>query len=283
MPIFKKPPFGLTRTKKRDVPEGLWHKCPDCSKVIHDIELAKSHRVCRNCQHHFRMSATDRIKLLVDPDSFEECDADLVTVNALEFAGYTEKIAQNREKTSLNEAIVTGSAKLGEFPINLGVMDFRFLGASMGSVVGEKITRVIERATQQKAAVILFSASGGARMHEGILSLMQMAKTSAALGRHAEAGLPYISVLTHPTTGGVTASFATLGDVILAEPKCMIGFAGPRVVKKITHQNLPPGFQTSEFMLDHGLVDRIVERKEMRATLTALLGFMMPQDQRTSA
>jgi acetyl-CoA carboxylase carboxyl transferase subunit beta len=156
-------------------------------------------------------------------------------------------------------------------------MDFRFLGASMGSVVGEKITRMIERATDDRAAAIVFSASGGARMHEGILSLMQMAKTSAALGRHADAGLPYISVLTHPTTGGVTASFATLGDVILAEPKCMIGFAGPRVVKETTHQNLPPGFQTAEFMRDHGWVDRIVERKDVKDTLASLLGFMLPE------
>jgi acetyl-CoA carboxylase carboxyl transferase subunit beta len=283
MPIFKKPPFGFSRNKKKDMPEGLWQKCPECSKVIHDIELSKNLNVCQHCQHHFRMSAPHRIQLVVDPDSFEETDADLITVDSLGFEGYADKVEQYRAKTELNEAIVTGTATVESHPVSLGVMDFRFLGASMGSVVGEKIARVIERATSQKAAAIIFSASGGARMHEGILSLMQMAKTSAALGRHAEAGLPYISVLTHPTTGGVTASFATLGDVILAEPKCMIGFAGPRVVKETTHQNLPPGFQTAEFMLDHGLVDRIVERKDMRQTLASLLGYMMPETQRVPA
>ena len=204
-------------------------------------------------------------------------------MDVLGFEGYAKKVEHYREKTQLNEAIVTGHATVGGHPILIGVMDFRFLGASMGAVVGEKITRLVELATAERAAAIIFSASGGARMHEGILSLMQMAKTSAALGRHARAQLPYISVLTHPTTGGVTASFATLGDVILAEPKCMIGFAGPRVVKETTHQNLPPGFQTAEFMLDHGLVDRIVERKDMRANLISLLGFMMPEESRASA
>ncbi len=283
MPIFKKPPFGFSRTKKKDMPEGLWQKCPECSKVIHDIELEKNLGVCHHCQHHFKMSADERIKLVADPDTFEETDADLITVDALEFEGYAKKVEQYRDKTQLNEAIITGRATIGGYPASLGVMDFRFLGASMGSVVGEKITRVIERATEARAAAIVFSASGGARMHEGILSLMQMAKTSAALGRHAEAKLPYISVLTHPTTGGVTASFATLGDVILAEPQCMIGFAGPRVVKETTHQNLPPGFQTAEFMLDHGLVDRIVDRKDMRETLTSLLRYMMPETTAASA
>ncbi len=282
MPIFKKPSFGF-RGKKRDMPEGLWHKCPECSSVIHDIELGKNLRVCQKCSHHFRLDASERINLVVDADSFTETDSELTSVNALNFEGYTEKVAQYREKTKLNEAIVTGRATIQNHPVSLGTMDFRFLGASMGSVVGEKITRAVERATSEKRAMILFSASGGARMHEGILSLMQMAKSSAALGRHAKAGLPYISVLTHPTTGGVTASFATLGDINLAEPKCMIGFAGPRVVKETTHQNLPPGFQTAEFMLDHGLIDRIVERKDMRETLGSLLGYMMPKLALTSA
>lgn len=264
------------------MPEGLWQKCTGCNDVIHDIELSKNLRVCPKCGHHFLFLAPDRIARVVDPDSFEESDADLVTLDVLNFEGYAEKIDSYREKTQMNDAILTGRARIGGFPVGLGVMDFRFLGASMGSVVGEKIARVIERATAEQAAVIIFSASGGARMHEGILSLMQMAKTSAALARHAEAKLPYISVLTHPTTGGVTASFATLGDVILAEPKCMIGFAGPRVVKETTHQDLPPGFQTAEFMLEHGLVDRIVERKEMREVLTQLLGYMMPAESRQS-
>lgn len=282
MPIFSKPTFGF-RGKKREVPEGLWLKCPTCSSVVHDIELAKNLRVCLKCSHHFQLSAAERISLVVDPDSFVETDRELTSVNALGFEGYTEKVAQYREKTKLNEAIVTGRANIKQHPVSMGIMDFRFLGASMGSVVGEKIARAVERATIEKRAMIMFSASGGARMHEGILSLMQMAKSSAALGRHGQAGLPYISVLTHPTTGGVTASFATLGDINLAEPKCMIGFAGPRVVKETTHQNLPPGFQTAEFMLDHGLIDRIVERKDMRDTLGSLLGYMMPQQALTSA
>ena len=283
MAIFKKPPLGFSRDTKRDMPEGLWQKCPDCSKVVHDIELERNDRVCHHCGFHFQLSADERLRLVTDPESFEETDAELVTVDILGFEGYARKVEQYREKTKLNEAIVTGRATIGAYPVSIGVMDFRFLGASMGSVVGEKIARLIERASAERSAAVIFSASGGARMHEGILSLMQMAKTSAALGRHAEAGLPFISVLTHPTTGGVTASFATLGDVILAEPRCMIGFAGPRVVKETTHQNLPPGFQTAEFMLDHGLVDRIVERRDMRETLVALLGFMMPEEARASA
>jgi acetyl-CoA carboxylase carboxyl transferase subunit beta len=195
-------------------------------------------------------------------------------VNALGFKGYLDKVKAYQSKTGLGEAVVTGRASIESLPVLLAVMDFRFLGASMGSVVGEKITRAIEAATAERKPVIVFSASGGARMHEGILSLMQMAKTSGALARHAEARLPYISVLTHPTTGGVTASFATLGDLIIAEPKCMIGFAGPRVVKETTHADLPPGFQTAEFMLQHGLVDMIVERKDMRATLAKVLRYM---------
>jgi acetyl-CoA carboxylase carboxyl transferase subunit beta len=201
-------------------------------------------------------------------------DAKLDSVNALGFKGYLDKVKAYQSKTGLGEAVVTGRANIETIPVLLAVMDFRFLGASMGSVVGEKITRAIEAATAERKPVIVFSASGGARMHEGILSLMQMAKTSGALARHAEARLPYISVLTHPTTGGVTASFATLGDLIIAEPKCMIGFAGPRVVKETTHADLPPGFQTAEFMLQHGLVDMIVERKEMRPTLAKVLRYM---------
>jgi acetyl-CoA carboxylase carboxyl transferase subunit beta len=194
-------------------------------------------------------------------------------VNALGFKGYLDKVKAYQSKTGLGEAVVTGRAQIETIPVLLAVMDFRFLGASMGSVVGEKITRAIEAATAERKPVIVFSASGGARMHEGILSLMQMAKTSGALARHAEARLPYISVLTHPTTGGVTASFATLGDLIIAEPKCMIGFAGPRVVKETTHADLPPGFQTAEFMLQHGLVDMIVDRKDMRPTLAKVLRY----------
>ncbi|CAN5236954.1 acetyl-CoA carboxylase, carboxyltransferase subunit beta [soil metagenome] len=276
MSFFKKRSLRFLGEKKKDMPEGLWHKCPGCGEIVHELELNENLRVCPKCDHYNLLSAPDRISGLVDPDSFEEIDAGLRTTNPLNFAGYTEKVESYREKTGLGEAVVTGRAAIGGHPVCLGVMDFRFLGASMGSVVGEKFTRAIELATREKRGVVLFSASGGARMHEGILSLMQMAKTCGALALHSQAGLPYISVLTHPTTGGVTASFATVGDVILAEPRCMIGFAGPRVVKETTHQDLPPGFQTAEFMLEHGLVDRIVDRKEMRLQLIRLLGFMMP-------
>lgn len=275
MAIFKKPPFRGGGEKKRDMPEGLWRKCPGCGEVIHELELKKTLRTCPGCNHHFSLSAQERIDSLVDPDTFEEIDADLIAVDALKFQDYEKKVAKYREKTGLSDAVVTGRAKIMNQPLVLGVMDFRFLGASMGSVVGEKLTRAIETATKERAAVVIVSASGGARMHEGILSLMQMAKTSGALALHGQAGLPFISVLTHPTTGGVTASFATLGDVILAEPGCMIGFAGPRVVKETTHQDLPDGFQTAEFMHEHGLVDMIVERRDIRHTLATLLGYLL--------
>ena len=276
MPIFKKPPFRGNADKKRDMPEGLWHKCPGCGEVIHELELKKSLRVCPHCNYHFTLSAPERIESITDPGTFTETDKDMASVDALNFKGYKEKLTKYQKITGLSEAIITGKGKIIGISVVLAVMDFRFLGASMGSVVGEKITRAIELATQEKTAVIIISASGGARMHEGILSLMQMAKTSGALAVHDRAGLPFISVLTHPTTGGVTASFATLGDMILAEPGCMIGFAGPRVIKETTHQELPDGFQTAEFMHEHGLVDMIVERREMRERLASILGYLLP-------
>jgi acetyl-CoA carboxylase carboxyl transferase subunit beta len=276
MAIFERPPLRVGGDKKRDMPEGLWHKCPRCGEVIHELELQQSLRICRKCDHHFTLNAFERVLSLVDAGSFKEIGGDLTSANPLDFEGYTEKVEKYQKVTGLFDAVLTGEATLGGYPGVLGVMDFRFLGASMGSVVGEKITRAIEHATANGAAVILFSASGGARMHEGILSLMQMAKTSGALARHAQACLPFFSVLTHPTTGGVTASFATLGDVILAEPGCMIGFAGPRVVKETTHQDLPEGFQTAEFMEKHGLVDMIVPRPQMRERLTQLMAFTLP-------
>jgi acetyl-CoA carboxylase carboxyl transferase subunit beta len=215
--------------------------------------------------------------MLADPESFEETDAGLVSTNPLGFQEYAEKIALLRAKTGLNDALVAGRLTLGGYRVMIAVMDFRFFAGSMGSVVGEKITRAIELAIAEKRGVIIVSASSGARMQEGMLSLMQMAKTCGALARLAEAKLPYLSLLTHPTTGGVTASFATIGDINLAEPKCMIGFAGPRVVKETTHQNLPPGFQTAEFMLEHGLIDAIVTRPQLRERLTSLLSYMMPR------
>ncbi|MGB3120010.1 MAG: acetyl-CoA carboxylase, carboxyltransferase subunit beta [Verrucomicrobiales bacterium] len=274
MALFKRPSLKGLGLKKNDMPEGLWHKCPECGQISHEVDLKQRKRVCQKCDHHFTMIASERIEMIADPGTFQEIDAGLDSVDGLGFKNYLEKVKSYQQKTGLKEAIVTGRAKIGGRPAVIGVMDFRFLGASMGSVVGEKVTRAIELATEEKATVVLFSASGGARMHEGILSLMQMAKTSGALARHHLAQLPYISVLTHPTTGGVTASFSTLGDVILAEPRCMIGFAGPRVVKETTHQNLPPGFQTAEFMMEHGLVDRIVHREEMRETLSRLIRYM---------
>lgn len=276
MPIFKKPPFRGNADKKRDMPEGLWHKCPGCGEVIHELELKKSLRVCPHCNYHFTLSAPERIESLTDPGTFKETDKGMASVDALNFKGYKDKLTKYQKITGLSEAIITGKGKVIGHSVVLAVMDFRFLGASMGSVVGEKITRAIELATKEKTAVIIISASGGARMHEGILSLMQMAKTSGALAVHDRSGLPFISVLTHPTTGGVTASFATLGDIIFAEPGCMIGFAGPRVIKETTHQELPEGFQTAEFMHQHGLVDMIVERREMREKLASILGYLLP-------
>jgi acetyl-CoA carboxylase carboxyl transferase subunit beta len=218
MSIFKKPVLKARADRRGDVPEGLWHKCPSCGEVMHEIELRQEMRVCRHCGHHFLMPVEERIAGLADPGSWEEADAGLVSTNPLEFAAYEEKIRRSREASGLNDAVVCGRCRIDGRPLELCIMDFRFFAGSMGSVVGEKITRAVERATRDRVAVAIFCASGGARMQEGMFSLMQMAKTSGALARHHDAGLAYFSVLTHPTTGGVTASFATLGDVILAEP-----------------------------------------------------------------
>lgn len=276
MGIFSKPRLrGIDR--REDMPEGLWNKCPDCGAMIHNLELQQNLHVCQHCGHHFLLDARERINLLADEGSFEEIDAGLVSANPLGFAGYQEKTAILREKTGLDDAVISGRLTIGGHKAMIAVMDFKFFAGSMGSVVGEKITRAIETAIAEKRGVIIVSASSGARMQEGMLSLMQMAKTCGALARLSEAKLPYISLMTHPTTGGVTASFATIGDINLAEPKCMIGFAGPRVVKETTHQNLPPGFQTAEFMLEHGLIDSIVTRPKMKETIASLLGYMMPE------
>lgn len=277
MGIFSKPKF--TSEKKREVPEGLWQKCPSCGEVIHNLELVQNLLVCPKCDHHFTLSAYDRIHQLVDPDSFTEHDAGLFSVDTLKFTGmasYADRLRSYQKKTGLKDAVITGDAKIDGQRVALAVMDFFFIAATMGSVVGEKLARIIEYATQNRIPVVIFSASGGARMYEGVLSLMQMAKTCGALALHSKAGLPYISVLTHPTTGGVSASFATVGDVILAEPKAMVGFAGPRVIRETTHQDLPLGFQTSEFLEEHGLVDMIVHRKELREKLAQLLNYLTP-------
>jgi acetyl-CoA carboxylase carboxyl transferase subunit beta len=276
MGIFSKP--RLRSLDRRDnMPEGLWNKCPDCDAMIHNLEMQQNLHVCQHCGHHFLLGSRERIEMLADHGSFEEMDAGLISANPLGFNGYAEKTEILREKTGLDDAVVAGRLTIGGHKAVIAVMDFKFFAGSMGSVVGEKITRAIEVAIAEKRGVIIVSASSGARMQEGMLSLMQMAKTCGALARLSQARLPYISVMTHPTTGGVTASFATIGDINLAEPKCMIGFAGPRVVKETTHQNLPPGFQTAEFMMEHGLIDAIVTRPKMRDTLTRLLGYMMPQ------
>lgn len=276
MDFFKKLTLKGFGEKKKDMPEGQWQKCPSCKNMLHEIELAENLRVCHKCGHHYPLDSDQRILSLVDEGTWDALDTHLRSENPLGFKAYKEKVEGNMKKTGLNEAVATGRGAMGRHPVTLGVMDFRFQGASMGSVVGEKITRAIETATKEKRACVIISASGGARMHEGILSLMQMAKTSGALAMHHEAGLPFISVLTHPTFGGTTASFATLGDIILAEPGSIIGFAGPVVIRETTHQKLPPGFQTAEFMKEHGLVDRIVARHDLRGAIIKFLNYLMP-------
>src|SRR5947207_1791832 len=276
MAIFKRPALKAQTQKKRDIPQGLFQKCPGCSDVVNEIELSQNQRVCPRCDYHMTQSAQERVQNLVDPNSFTELDAELRSVDTLRFQGmasYKDRLKKYQESTGLVDAVLTGHAMIDGYKVALAVMDFAFLAATMGSVVGERITRAIEYATDEDAAMIIVSASGGARMYEGMLSLMQMAKTSGALARHAQKRLPYISVLTNPTTAGVMASFASLGDVIIAEPRSMIGFAGPRVIKETTHQDLPEGFQTAEFLEEHGLIDMIVHRKKMRETICQLLGY----------
>jgi acetyl-CoA carboxylase carboxyl transferase subunit beta len=267
---------GGARKRRGDIPQGLFQKCPGCKEVVHEIELAQNQRVCPRCDYHFSQSAKERIENLLDPESFVERDADLRSVDTLQFQGmatYKDRLKKYQDSTGLTDAVLSGHGMIEGYKVAVAVMDFSFLAATMGSVVGERITRTIEYGTANRCAVIIVSASGGARMYEGMLSLMQMAKTSGALARHACERLPYISVLTNPTTAGVMASFASLGDVILAEPKSMIGFAGPRVIKETTHQDLPEGFQTAEFLEEHGLIDQIVHRKKMRAQISQFLSY----------
>ena len=275
--VFKKTRIAVGRknyitfTRRPEVPEGLLRKCNKCGGAIIAEDVKKDHYICPKCGGYFRVHARRRIEMITDEGSFEEWDSDLQGGNPLEYKGYEEKLKKLQEKTGLSEAVVTGKAKIDGREAVIGVCDGRFLMASMGEAVGEKIARAVERATKERLPVILFACSGGARMQEGIVSLMQMAKTSAALKHHSDAGLLYISILTDPTTGGVTASFAMLGDVILAEPKALIGFAGPRVIEQTIGQKLPDGFQRAEFLLEHGFLDAIVERPQMKETLSKIL------------
>ncbi len=284
MNLFRKPKAPETRVtrrlRKREIPQGLWTKCPVCGEVLFNKELEKNWQVCPKCQHHMTLDPEQRVAMVVDEGSFLESDRGLTSVDVLNFTGvtsYINRIEVYQKKTGRMDAVYAGMAKIGGHEVSVAVMDFGFLGGSMGSVVGEKITRAIERGIERRCAVVVICASGGARMYEGMLSLMQMAKTSAALSRLSRAKLPYISVLTNPTMAGVMASFASLGDVIIAEPKAMIGFAGARVIKETTQQELPKGFQTSEFLLERGLIDAIVHRHEMREMLAKLLGYMSPK------
>ncbi|WP_086311971.1 acetyl-coenzyme A carboxylase carboxyl transferase subunit beta [Enterococcus sp. 7F3_DIV0205] len=263
-------PGDQSSVKKPAVPDNMWAKCPCCKRTLYTKDMG-AEKVCPYCGYSFRIGAWERLALTVDEKSFEEWDTDLVTKDPLDFPDYLDKIAIMQEKTELHEAVLTGKAKIDGQEIGIGVMDANFIMGSMGTVVGEKITRLFERATEQRLPVIIFTASGGARMQEGIFSLMQMAKISGALKRHSNAGLLYITVLTDPTTGGVTASFAMDGDVILAEPQSLIGFAGRRVIEQTIRQELPDDFQKAEFLLDHGFVDKIVPRNQLQEVLSRLV------------
>lgn len=258
---------------RKEIPDGLWVKCPKCGEVLYNKDLAENMHVCTKCSYHFRISAQERVALLVDEGSFEEWDAGLTAQDPLEFPGYTEKLSEAQAKAQMPEGVLSGKAKIGGNPVVLALNESNFMMGSMGSVAGEKITRAVERAIELRLPVVIFSTSGGARMQEGILSLYQMAKTSAALARLAEEHLLFISVLTDPTFGGVTASYASLGDIHIAEPGALIGFTGPRVIKQTIRQELPPGAQTAEFNQEHGLIDLVVERTEMRSVLARLLRY----------
>ena len=266
--------------EKRSVPAGLFTQCPGCRETLDTASLEKNDNVCPQCQHHFPLSIARRLELVLDPGTFVEEDATIESVDPLGFRDskrYGERLRSAKRTAGPSDSVKAGAGTIDGQPVQLGVFVFEFMGGSMGSVAGEKVTRVFERALERRTPAIVFSASGGARMQEGVLSLMQMAKTSAALGRLREAGLPYISVLLHPTTGGVAASFAMLGDVILAEPKAQIGFAGARVIQNTIRQRLPQGFQRAEFLLDHGFLDHIVPRREMRETLGRLCRLLGPR------
>lgn len=271
---------GEVREQPSKTVEGMWLKCNSCRAIIYRKEVERNGKVCPKCQYHFPLMVNERIELLIDPGSFQEWDAELVPADPLKFVdtqSYAERLRAAQKKTERNEAIVTGQGRINDTLLALGIFDFRFMGGSMGSVVGEKICRAIDRALSQRLPFLLVTTSGGARMQEGTLSLMQMAKTASALARLHEGRLPFLVLLTDPTFGGVTASVAMLGDIILAEPKALIGFAGPRVIEQTIKQRLPDGFQRAEFLLDHGMIDQIVERKNIRDTLSELLSHVTSQ------
>jgi len=278
MALFGKPKYTIVRLKKREIPDGLWTKCEECSETLYNKALEENFKVCPKCNYHFILGAYERANMLIDKDTFREYDKDMESADPLDFKGpktYTEKLLQDQNATGLKDAVVTGEGLLDNKKIVLAVTDSRFIMGSMGSVVGEKITRAIESATKNKLPVIIVSGSGGgARMYEGMFSLMQMAKTCAALGYHNKAKLPHISVLTNPTMAGIMASFAGIGDVIIAEPKALIGFTGPRVIEQTIRQKLPVGFQRSEFLLEHGLIDMIVHRKNLKTTLGQVIDYL---------
>lgn len=279
MSLFRRPKFLTSdKRKKRDIPGGLWTKCENCQELIYNKEWEKALKVCPKCKHQHTLTAHERIRMILDEGVFEEFDPNLIPQDPLHFKGpkaYLDKVIQDQAMTGLKEAVLTGKGAIDGHSIILGVTDSRFIMGTMGSVVGEKIARAIERAIEDKLPMIMVSGSGGgARMYEGCLSLMQMAKTSSALARLSKAGLFFISVLTNPTMAGVMASFASLGDVIIAEPRALLGFAGPRVIKNTIQEELPPGFQTSEFLLAHGMIDMIVERHELKKTLGKLLEYL---------
>ena len=278
MVLFRKPKYSIIKfAKKKEIPGGLWTKCEGCGEIIYKKTLMENFKVCPKCNYHFTISARGRIDLLLDKGSFEEYDKDMESVDPLEFIGpksYMDKLEQERKKTGLKSAALWGSGKIGNKDAIIVATDSRFIMGSMGSVVGEKISRAFEKAIELKRPVIIISGSGGgARMYEGMLSLMQMAKTSQAVARHSQAGLLFISILTNPTMAGVMASFASLGDIVIAEPKALIGFTGPRVIEQTIRQKLPKGFQKSEFLLEHGLIDMIVHRKNLKQTIVKILNY----------
>lgn len=266
----KKKYVTVQDSKQNDVPEGIMTKCPNCKKIMYTKELTENLNVCFNCDHHIPLSAYSRIEAISDEGTFNEFDKGMTSANPLNFPGYEEKLEKDQTKTGLNEAVVTGTATLNGIRFGVGVMDSRFRMGSMGSVVGEKICRIVDYCTQHRLPFVLFTASGGARMQEGIISLMQMAKTSVSLEKHSDAGLLFVSYMTHPTTGGVSASFASVGDINLAEPKALIGFAGRRVIEQTINEKLPEDFQTAEFLLEHGQLDKVVHRSQMRETLAQI-------------